>query len=232
MVKDRKGDLIRFYQLLDRLSEKIGGPLLLSDCNGRMSWPSRGVYFFMEPGEARSGSGTGLRIVRVGTHGLRPGTNSTLWQRLSQHKGPISGNGNHRSSIFRLLIGTTTLQDHPDCSTWGVSTARRDVRVKEEPIEQQVSQLIYGMPFLFLDVDDPPSPNSLRGIIERNSIALLSNFKKQHIDPPSSNWRGRYCNRERVQKSGLWNQNHVDEDYNPNFLEELETLIEKTRAST
>ena len=33
-----------------------------------MYWPQRGVYFFMEDGEERSDSGSGLRIVRVGTH--------------------------------------------------------------------------------------------------------------------------------------------------------------------
>ena len=87
------------------------------------------------------------------------------------------------------------------------------------------------MPFLYLDIDDVPSPDSLRGVIERNSIALLSNFQKSPIDPPSQDWRGLRCNREKVRLSGLWNQNHVDEVYDPAFLQILETLINKMRPS-
>jgi hypothetical protein len=66
-------------------------------------------------------------------------------------------------------------------------------------------------------IDDPPSRTSLRGYIERNSIALLSNLGKPQLDPPSPGWLGRSCDRGkgRVKASGLWNQNHVDESYDP-----------------
>lgn len=232
-MKNRKDDLIRFYQLLDRLGQKTGGRLLLSDCSGRTSWPSRGVYFFTEPSEVRTDTGPGFRIVRVGTHGLKLGSKSTLWNRLSQHKGTAtSGGGNHRGSIFRLLVGTTFFDKHPECSTWGQgSTAKGDIRLREEPIEQEVSAIIQSMPFLYLEVDDAPTPDSLRGIIEKNSIALLSNFQRQPLDPPSQEWRGHRCDREKVQLSGLWNQNHVNEAYNPAFLQTMEILIDKMRPS-
>ena len=231
MMQNRKDDLIRFYQLLDRLEQKTGGRLMLSDCNGRTNWPLRGVYFFMEPSEVRTDTGLGLRVVRVGTHGLKLGSKSTLWQRLSQHKGTaISGGGNHRGSIFRLLVGTTFSDKHFECSTWGLgSTAKGDIRRCEEPIEQEVITIIRNMPFLYLDVDDAPTPSSQRSVIERNSIALLSNFQRFPLDPPSQAWRGYRCNREKVRLSGLWNQNHVDEAYNPVFLQTLETLIDKMR---
>ena len=53
------------------------------------------------------------RVVRVGTHGLRP-SHSTLWGRLSQHKGSVGGGmpggGNHRGSVFRLHVGSALLQ--------------------------------------------------------------------------------------------------------------------------
>jgi hypothetical protein len=81
------------------------------------------------------------------------------------------------------------------------------------------------MPFLWLDVGDDAGAESERGIIERGSIALLSNWQKECIDPPSSSWLGNYCNRERVRGSGLWNSNHVDEAYDPRFLEILEKRI-------
>lgn len=232
MVKNRKEDLIRFYRLVDRLSEKTGGPHFLSNCGSRMTWPSRGVYFFMEPSEFRTDTGSGLRIVRIGTHGLKLGAKSTLWKRLSQHKGTSSGSGSHRGSIFRLLVGTSIAEHHQGCSTWGQgSTAKGEIRLRENAMEKAVSVIIRNMPFLFLDVDDAPAPESLRGFIERNSIALLSNFKKPPLDLPSKDWIGYRCDREKVRLSGLWNQKHVDENYDENFLSTLEMLIDKMRPS-
>jgi len=84
------------------------------------------------------------------------------------------------------------------------------------------------MPFLWLAAEDDPGPESLRGYIERNAIALLSNYERAPLDPPSEGWLGQYCNREKIQKSGLWNSNHVDEKYNPAFLEILERFVEQT----
>lgn len=221
---ERLKDLIKFYDTLSRLEDKIGGRRRLANCNGRMQWTERGVYFFMEDGEKRTDSGTGHRIVRVGTHALTTGSQTTLWKRLSQHKGTDnSGGGNHRGSIFRLIVGTAIEKDHP---IWGQGqTAPREVRDAELPLEKSVSNLIRAMPFLWLPINDAPGQNSLRGYIERNSIALLSNTVTDKIDLPSPKWLGHKCDRERVRKSGLWNQNHVDETYNPNFLEILERLV-------
>ena len=96
-MADRLADTRRFYDLLDRLEGRIGGSRTLADCNGRMKWPNRGIYFFCEAGEVRSSSGAGPRIVRIGTHGLKSGSRSTLWARLSQHRGTArSSDGNHR----------------------------------------------------------------------------------------------------------------------------------------
>jgi hypothetical protein len=127
----RLDDLVRFYSILDRLETMCGGSRLLADCQGRMDWPQRGIYFFMENGEIRTDSGFGLRIVRVGTHALTASSQTTLWKRLSQHKGQQkSGGGNHRGSIFRLLVGSTFVkqEDFP-CATWGVaSNIAKDIR--------------------------------------------------------------------------------------------------------
>ena len=101
-MSDRLGDTDRFYGLLDRLADRVGGPRHLQNCRAGMCWPLRGVYFFFENGETRLGTGAGLRVVRIGTHGLKNGAQSTLWGRLRQHRGsPRSGLGNHRGSIFR-----------------------------------------------------------------------------------------------------------------------------------
>ncbi|HLF29433.1 MAG TPA: hypothetical protein VI566_00230 [Xanthomonadales bacterium] len=195
-----------------------------------MDWPLKGVYFFFEEGERRSDSGAGLRAVRVGTHALKMGSKTSLWTRLSQHRGQSgSGGGNHRGSVFRLLVGEALItRDRLESETWGKgNTAPREIRKEEQDIEKTVTQHIGNLPFLYLKIEDEPGPDSLRGVIERNSIALLSNFGKAEIDPPSNRWLGSLSNRKRVRMSGLWNQNHVEEGYDPKFLDILEALINK-----
>lgn len=199
-----------------------------------MPWPKRAVYFFREPGEVRTDSGAKSRVVRVGTHALKAESATTLWNRLSQHKGYVrSGGGNHRGSIFRLIVGTALIErDSISCPTWDKCrhTAAREVRKREQSLEMAVSKVIGQMPFLWLAIGDEPGPASLRGYIERNAIALLSNYGKQPIDPPSRAWLGYHCNREKVRTSGLWNSNHVDERYDPAFLGTLEDLIKQQEA--
>jgi len=198
-----------------------------------MNWPRRGVYFFREQGEERSNSGRGPRIVRVGTHALKENGGTALWTRLSQHRGRVkSGSGNHRGSIFRLIVGTSLIARRGyEFPTWGNgNSAASDIRAGEATLEREVSLVIGSMPFLWLTIDDEAGPESLRGFIERNSIALLSNYRKEPLDPPAGGWLGRHCDRERVRNSGLWNSNHVDEGYDPAFLDTLERLIEETEA--
>ena len=99
------------------------------------------------------------------------------------------------------------------------------IRGLERAIEERVSDYIGAMPFLWIAVDEPQGAATGRGYIERNSIALLSDFGKPAIDPPSLNWLGHHCPRARVQRSGLWNQNHVEEEYDPSFLDTLARLV-------
>ena len=72
-------------------------------------------------------------------------------------------------------------QENPE--SWGIgadfgSAAKRleipreVISPTELPLERSVSEYIGKMPFVWLNVDDPPGGDSLRGIIERNSIAL------------------------------------------------------------
>ena len=230
----RLDDLQLFYSLLSALEEKLAGARHLANCSGRMSWPKRGVYFFMEPGEVRSHSGHGPRIVRVGTHALKAGSGATLWKRLYQHKGIArSGGGKHRGSIFRLIVGTALIErDATDCDSWDDrrGNAPPEVLERELPLERAVSRVIGDMSFLWLAVGDEPGPKSQRGFIERNAIALLSNYGKSPVDPSSDSWLGSYCTREKVRTSGLWNSNHVDESYDPTFLDTLASLIDRVEG--
>jgi hypothetical protein len=77
----------------------------------------------------------------------------------------------------------------------------------------------------WLAIDDAVGPDSLRGYIERNTTDLLSNYRRPPLDPPSQDWLGLHCNRERVRSAVLWNSNHVDEQYEPAFLDVLERLV-------
>lgn len=239
----RLEDLKRFYTLLHELEVRLNGKRTLTDCNGRMRWPNRGVYFFFESGEARSDSGNGMRVVRVGTHALTASSRTTLWNRLSQHRGVgHSGGGNHRGSIFRLLVGEALLryaQRANDLPSWGVGSdtgqaARKlgltkvDVKQREHSHEVTVSRRIRAMPFLWVAVEDTPGPESIRGLIERNAIGLLSNYGKTALDSTSADWLGYTSGRARVRESGLWNNNHVDEPYDRPFLDALAVAINNT----
>lgn len=233
MANARTADVASFYSILVRLEPKLGGAKTLGNCSGRIPWPRRGVYFFFEGGEDRHDSGSGPRVVRVGTHAITSSSRTRLWTRLSQHRGQTgSGGGNHRGSIFRLIVGTALIsREQHAIVSWGKgSSAAREIREQELDLERAVSAVIRAMPFLWLTIDDEPGAGSLRGYIERNAIALLSNFERASVDAPSLGWLGHHCNRERVRKSGLWNSNHVDESYDLAFLKELERLTDAMEA--
>lgn len=237
----RLADVKRFYALLDELRARLGGPRMLLHCDGRQGWPRRGVYFFFEPGEQRTTSGAGPRVNRVGTHALTPRSKTTLWLRLAQHRGVArSGGGNHRGSVFRLLVGEALLRrDAMETRSWGVGSSRsgaasslslaaEEIAAYEAPIEARVTAFIGAMPFLWVGVDDAPGPESARGTIERNAIALLSNWDGDSVDPASPTWLGRHSRHERVVRSGLWNNDHVDGHYDPAFLDVLARAVAAT----
>jgi hypothetical protein len=223
-----------FYQILADLAARVGRRRL-ADCNGRMAWPRRGVYFFFERGEFRR-DGVTPRVARVGTHAVSKGSKTTLWSRLSAHRGTGSGGGNHRASIFRLHVGGALLDSNdalqPKPKLWGVGHwTDRDIRGAESQVEQAVSTYIRAMPFLWVEADDEPGSSSIRRVIERNSIALLSrnNPTGNMADPPSGQWLGRYARSEAVRRSGLWNVSHTEDEYDPGFLEPLSECAGRTR---
>ena len=224
----KRDDLIAFYALMDELERRIGGKRRLSEADGRMTWPNKGVYFFFEPGEDRSCSGQGPRVVRVGTHGLTASSRSSLWQRLRQHRGTLNPpGGNHRRSVFRRLVGNALIGRDPRIGSWGTKKIK-DVRHAERPLEEMVSRRIGGMSVAFVPIEDAPGPDSERRYVERNAIALLSGFPKRASDLPSPNWLGRHCDREKVQLSGLWNNHHVVGVHESGFLSVFERLVDAT----
>jgi hypothetical protein len=233
-MDERAKAVAALYRLLGELEALVGQRRRLSDCTGASGWPAAGVYFFFEDGEVRT-DGTTPRVVRVGTHGLRS-SRSTLWRRLSQHRGTVGGNrpggGNHRGSIFRLHVGEAILNrdgGHDAArGTWGVgSNATAAIRATENDLELAVSAVIGAMHVLWLPIDDPPSADSARGVVEAGAISLLSNLGSDIVDPSSPTWLGRYANRPEIVDSGMWNVRHVRDAPSTRVLEAINAWIDE-----
>jgi hypothetical protein len=233
-MTERQQHIEDLYGLLNELSQKIGSAKRLADCHGKMNWPARGVYFFFEPGEYRANRQE-LRIVRVGTHAVSLGSKTTLWNRLSAHRGSKAGGGNHRGSIFRLHVGRAILNRDGDnrFPYWGQkSSASKAIKQSEDALERRVSEYIGNMQFLWLNIDDEPSKDSHRAFIERNTIALLAGEDGQSpVDAASSSWLGQYSDRDKIRLSGLWNLDHIGSadktiPYDPAFLGVLRQYLD------
>ncbi len=111
-------------------------------------------------------------------------------------------------------------------ASWGTdNSAPKSTRLAEVPVERDVSAVIGAMPFLWIEVADPAGAGSHRAYLERNSIALLSNFGKEPIDKPSEGWLGLHSPQQTIRTSGLWNTNHVGDEYTPAFLDVLEKYV-------
>ncbi len=231
----RFNDLQLFYELLQQLEDRIGIHYL-TECSNRMNWPYQGVYFFFEPGEYRD-NGTQLRVVRIGVSNPPRDKQSGLWDRLRQNRGTIagklSGGGDHRISDFRTHVGSALARrDNITCPTWEeIQRSNASIREAEYLLEAKVTEVICGMPFLWLSTDNSKNPSLARQVIKDNSIALLSNYQKPPRDKASEGWLGSYCANRLVRLSGLWHSEHVASNYDPIFLNKMKKFIRVTYAS-
>jgi hypothetical protein len=200
-----------------------------------MNWPDRGVYFFFTHDEYRDAADQ-TRLTRIGTHAVSSGSGTSIWNRLRTHRGANSGTygggGNHRGSVFRKRVGEALIERHGlhnEYSHWGEgSSAARERRLDEHGLEQRVSDYIRDLPFLWVNINDEPGPESDRAYVERNVIALVSNFRKNSLDSREDHWLGKDSPRNEIHCSGLWNINRVEEDYDPAFLDRVAEAIENT----
>lgn len=218
----KQGHLEDFYRLLKDLEKSLGGKQLFKNCNGRLSWPNRGVYFFFEPGESRTHHPKESRVVRVGTHMVSRGSKATFWNRLKTHRGTEDGGGNHRASVFRLHLGNAIIRRSAgeiSLTSWSKGqSALPEIRAAELNLEQKVSEYIGNMSLLWINVPDVAGPASDRAFIEKNSIALLSGLEGP-IDIQSDGWLGNFSTNEAIRKSGLWNVNYTDYHYDNRFID-------------
>ncbi len=226
---NRIDEINRFYELLNKLENKIGGKYLLPDCNAQMNWPRKSIYFFFEEGQVRDKKRE-KRVVSIGyTKGKEE--RDTLWACLRKHRGTVAGKyaggGNHRDSNLRLHLGSSLInRDGIDCLSWGKRfKANAEIRAAEYSLEKMVSQKVNSMPFIWLGLDSRTGTRDFARFMEKNVIALLSNYGKAPVDGPSSTWLGNYCVNPFVQRSGLWNVEYVSERYTPAFMEEFRKLV-------
>lgn len=226
-----------FHSALRELYIAQSGGRKLSECTGKLGWPSRGVYFIFEPNElldTRRFKPLLQRITRVGTHAVSKGSKATLWDRLGAHKGTVGGLGNHRSSIFRLHVGAALMAQSPrkwSLPTWGAGqVAPTQKRARERKLEEEVSKVIGRMHVLWLNVPDEPGPQSDRAYLERNAIGLLSRANlvkgRQHLS-----WIGNFSPNISIGLSGLWNLNHLNEvpdvEFTKVFAHYVQATLEK-----
>jgi len=215
------------YKSITRLA-KASGLLRLSDVIKR-GMPEAGVYLFFDKKESRLKDLSYLRVVRVGTHGVASGSKATLRNRMRTHFGTDAGDGNHRSSVFRLHAGRSLINANqvPDVPSWGMHLEGKDVLSGERTLEQMVSKYLSELYVLLIDIPGTSEKNNDRAYIEQNLIALLSN-KCRPLDPPSSAWLGLSSDKREIRKSGLWNVNHVEQRFDPTFLDILNYYVSST----
>lgn len=218
-------DLETFYELMEELEQNTGERRRLGDCDPATDPIIGGVYFFFEKGERRSGSGEGDRVVRVGKC-------KNFRRRVSrQHKGPLDEMV--RGSVFRRWVHNalflkhreTEFADWPDISQENIAGMLEVLSLdRQQRLARATSKHMWPMELLFVPIGRETS----RRYIERNAIALLSEYDVDDpFDPPSRRWLGRHSRSDRVSNSGLWNSNHVADEYDPDFLNRLARYVDE-----
>jgi hypothetical protein len=229
-MDNRKEDIKTFYDLMRELKKKTGGYFILDNIQNGLTVSKQGVYFFFEVDHPLPEHNM-LRCSRIGTHAISENSKATLRQRLLNHRGYANlKGGNHRESVFRDLVGDALLRfgsyNEHIYKTWGKRIMNPHVRALEKPLESDISHMIARMPFLYLSVPDRSNGRANRSYIEKNAIALLSNYEKDCYYEKNSEWLGEFCSRELVSLSGLWNIRGVkDKEYNTFFLKLIEMYV-------
>ena len=113
--------------------------------------------------------------------------------------------------------------DWPDITEMNFARQRNPMREafnceQQHQLESAIRTLMWPMELTFV----PVNCWKHRACIERNAIGLLSEFGRGNpVDPTSSRWLGLegHCRSERINGSGLWNDEHVANGYDPRFLD-------------
>jgi len=192
--------------------------------------PRNGLYFFYEDGEICAHTGK-PRIIRVGNH---PRSQNRLITRLREHYGQMDYPEKKNGSILRRLLGGAILRrrdpNHPCLlpSPGEGHWEKQGGKTCElcRPLENEVTELLKTS-FRFRCIEIIPMYQ--RNEMERKLIATLA---RCHECSPSENWLGRWAYNEKVRRSGMWNSEYVDDEYEMTItdLEEMERNVKKLRT--
>ena len=102
-----------------------------------------------------------------------------------------------------------------------LGTPISEINSKENPVEKEVSQYVHSMSVLPVRVNN----DDHRDKIERNSIAMLSNYlSTEQLDKFSIGWVGCHSSRAKICNSGLWSVTRK-KDYESYCLESFRGFI-------
>jgi hypothetical protein len=118
----------------------------------------------------------------------------------------------------------------PAVDSWGASAGDKSVLLAERELEQAVSKYLGELYVLLIAVPGESEKSNDRAYLEQNLIALLSNACKP-LDPPSCEWLGLNSAKQEIRKSGLWNVNHVEQRFDPQYLEVLDYYVSLTAGA-
>jgi len=190
--------------------------------------PENGIYVQFENGEkAHSGD----RIVRIGTHNGQ----GNLRQRLNEH---FEDGGR---SVFRRKIGFALINkaikegssfwSKEDLVDWSTGWTKRKEKFEKrncsdrlEEAEKITSKYIReNISFICIKVEDLEK-------CQKFEARLISTVSNCNECKKSENWLGNFCNKPKVVKSGLWQEQELwKEDISDEEFEELKKLIELTK---
>jgi hypothetical protein len=171
--------------------------------------PPNGIYLFFEKGP------DGLwQVTRIGTHRKDKG----LTRRLIDHYFADKNN-----SVFRKHLGTALLRRKSAIASSIEQWTQQGTPTIWE-VESEVTNLLRrDFQFKCLKVDD----RDKRELLEQELIALFSGSSR-----PLDTWLGRDAHDERIVGSGLWNIEHVGDQWNEDnemFLETVHELVQNTQ---
>jgi hypothetical protein len=182
--------------------------------------PLNGVYILFEKGELAHDA---ARITRIGSHTGADQLRSRLYQHFL--------NENKDRSIFRKNIGRALLNKNRDhfLEKWDLDLTSAQAKINSSPgidlkkqqiIEKQVSGYIQeNFSFVTFRMDD----NIKRLHLEKGLIATVSHCSECK---PSDNWFGFNSPKEKIRKSGLWQEQHLwKEPLSEREMSEIEALI-------
>jgi hypothetical protein len=162
--------------------------------------PKNGIYILFEKGEFAHSIN---RIVRIGSHT----GDDQLPSRLNQH----FINENKDRSIFRKNIGRALLNRDNDSflQKWDFDLTTREAKEKyshmidlnmQGKIEKRVTKYLQdNFSFVVFQIDDKTHRLDLESKII-STISLCKNCR------PSENWLGNSSPKEKIRKSGLWQE--------------------------